>query len=56
MIENPNMAWLFRSMSELLKLATTKKQIWSVVRTEASELEPLDHVTSRPLSTLLCGW
>lgn len=41
MIENPN-------MSELLNLATTKKQIWSVVRTEAPELEPLDHVTSRP--------
>lgn len=49
MIENPN-------MSELLNLATTKKQIWSVVWTEATELEPLDHVTSRPLPTLLCGW
>ena len=49
MIENPN-------MSEQLNLATTKKQIWSVGRTEAPELELLDHVTSRPLPTLLCGW
>lgn len=55
MIENPNMACLFRTLSELLNLATTKKQIWSVVRKEAPELEPLDRVTSRPLPTLLCG-
>lgn len=34
---------------QLLNLATTKKQIWSVVQTEASELEPLSHVTSCPL-------
>lgn len=45
MIENPNIACLFRGMSELLNLATTKKQIWSVVRTEAWSF---NHSTSLP--------